>query len=344
MESTNELNAIERAHALTEWLKTRSGLAFDSLQAMPGDASFRRYFRVNTAHGSFVAMDAPPPRENCHPFVAIANALRMMKLQAPEIIAADVEQGFLLLTDFGDLTYLKACQADNVDQLYQVALDALLILQACSRVDELTIPLFTVEFMQQEWAWHKEWFLDKLLGLTLSLQQEKAMDQCMQAVIHTAAMQPQVFMHRDYHSANLMVLPNNQVGILDFQDAFVGPLTYDLVSMLRDCYIAWPDADVQQWALQYWRKWQQTQPGQQISEQTFLRWFDWMGIERHIKALFTFARKRVRDHQASYLKHVPRTLNYIIQVSGRYPELKALHDYYQQIVLPVVEKEMTCAP
>jgi aminoglycoside/choline kinase family phosphotransferase len=344
MESTSELNTEERAHALAEWLKTHPGLAFDSMQAMPGDASFRRYFRVQTATGSFVAMDAPPPRENCRPFVAIASALRTMKLQAPEIIAADIERGFLLLTDFGDDTYLKACQAENVDQLYQTALDALLILQACRRVDEITIPPFTAEFMQQEWAWHKEWFLDKLLGLTLSLQQEQVLDQCMQIIIHSASTQPQVFMHRDFHSANLMVLPDERVGILDFQDAFMGPLTYDLVSLLRDCYIDWPDADVEQWALQYWRKWQQMQQEHHISEQTFLRWFDWMGIERHIKALFTFARKRVRDHQASYLKHIPRTLNYIIQVSGRYPELKELHDYYQQIVLPTVEKNIPCAP
>jgi aminoglycoside/choline kinase family phosphotransferase len=301
------------------------------MQAMAGDASFRRYFRITTPKGSYVAMDAPPPRENCRPFVAIANALRSMKLQTPDIIAADLDKGFLLLTDFGDDTYLKTSREDNANQLYHAALDALFVLQTCRQVEGVTIPPFTAEFMHQEWAWHKEWFLDKLLGQSLSLHQEQLLDQCMDAVIESAASQPQVFMHRDYHSANLMVLPNNQVGILDFQDAFIGPLTYDLVSLLRDCYIDWPDATVNAWALRYWKNWQQANALHDISDQTFLRWFDWMGVQRHLKALFTFARKRVRDHQPSYLQHVPRTLNYIINVSRRYPELTLLADYYEKL-------------
>ena len=344
MESANELNLIERSEALAAWVKSCHAFQLASMQAMPGDASFRRYFRVTTTNGSFVAMDAPPPRENCRPFVAIANALRSMKLHAPEIIAADLDKGFLLLTDFGDATYLKTSREENANQLYYAALDALLVLQTCQQVDGFTIPAFTAEFMQQEWAWHKEWFLDKLLGLTLSLQQEQTLDNCMSAVIESAATQPQVFMHRDFHSANLMVLPKNQVGILDFQDAFIGPLTYDLASLLRDCYIDWPDAQVTAWALRYWKQWQEVNALQNVSDQAFLRWFDWMGIERHIKALFTFARKRVRDHQASYLQHIPRTLNYIIHISSRYPELAPLHDYYQQIVFPAFEKAVPCAP
>jgi aminoglycoside/choline kinase family phosphotransferase len=344
MESAHLATTIERSNALAEWLKSCSGLTLTSMQAMPGDASLRRYFRIITTNGSFVAMDAPPPRENCRPFVAIAKALRAIKLNAPEIIAADLEQGFLLLTDFGDLTYLKASKEANAQQIYQNALDALLVLQTCNQVEDHTVPIFTAEFMQQEWAWHKEWFLDKWLGLTLSLQQEQGLDQCMTTVIQAIAAQPQVFMHRDYHSANLMVLPDNGVGILDFQDAFIGPFTYDLVSILRDCYVSLPEKQVSAWALAYWQNWQQVNKVRAISDDIFIRWFDWMGIERHIKALFTFARKNVRDHQATYLQHVPRTLAHIINASGKYKELAPLHDYYQRIVLPQVELTLPCAP
>jgi aminoglycoside/choline kinase family phosphotransferase len=146
-------------------------------------------------------------------------------------------------------------------------------------------------------------------------------------VIEAATSQPQVLMHRDYHSANLMVLPNQQVGLLDFQDAFIGPLTYDLVSLLRDCYVSWPAEQVLEWALYYWQTWQKA-GGQQVDAATFLRWFDWMGIERHIKALYTFARKAVQDQDDRYLKHIPRTLNYICDISARYSELQTLHQFY----------------
>jgi hypothetical protein len=341
MESANELKITDRQQRLEHWLHAEAGYPGAALQALPGDASFRRYFRVTTAMATYIAMDAPPAQESCHSFVAVANALRGLSLDAPEIIAGDPALGFLLLTDYGDATYLKTLDAQNADRLYYRALEALATLQSCREVNGLTIPPFTHAFMLQEWAWHKEWFLGKLLGLPMT-DQEQLLDQCFARIAAAAAAQPQVFMHRDYHSANLMVLPEG-VGILDFQDAFIGPVTYDLVSLLRDCYIDWPDEQVQRWVRAYLTMLNARGELLEVDEATFLRWFDWMGLERHLKALFTFARKHVRDQQPRYLNHIPRTLNYVLAVSGRYPELAPLHDYMQAIVQPAVTRVLACA-
>lgn len=331
---------FQRQKALEAWLQADCGLTSVTLQPMLGDASFRRYFRVSTQAGSLVAMDAPPPHENCRPYVAIANALRGMGLQTPEIMAADIEHGYLLITDLGDLTYLKALHSENANQLYQRALDALAILQSGRQIAGHTLPPFTRNFMWQEWVWHKEWFLGKLLCLPLE-NVEKELDSCYERIVESALHQPQVFMHRDYHSANLMVLPNNDMGILDFQDAFIGPVTYDLVSLLRDCYIDWPEKDVRIWVQIYWQKLAAQGVLRDVDEQQFLRWFDWMGMQRHLKALLTFARKHVRDQQTHYLQHVPRTLAYLLNTTQRYPECAALHDYLHATVQPAFERVMS---
>lgn len=336
MESIDTLKIIEREDTLKQWLAVECGLSSATLLPMVGDASFRRYFRVVTPAQSFVVMDAPPAKENCHPYVAVANALRELGINTPDIFHADIARGFLLLTDFGDMTYLNALNNDNADKLYQPALQALATLQSCSSVAGHTIPTFGADLMWREWAWHKEWFLQRLLGLSLSAVEEENLQTCFALLVESAIQQPQVFMHRDYHSANLMVLPENKVGVLDFQDAFIGPLTYDLVSLLRDCYIAWPEERVMQWVKIYSQ--QITGKTDIVDHATFIRWFDWMGVERHLKALFTFARKKVRDEQAQYLQHIPRTLHYILTVSHRHPALRYLHDYYRDKVWPQWEK------
>lgn len=325
MESAKGLKVDERQLELIRWLQSVAGLQNVKLKAMQGDASFRRYFRVQ----SFVAMDAPPPRENCAPFVAIARALRRLGLQVPEIFHANIEQGFLLLTDFGERTYLKTLNFENADTLYGHALSALRMMQGCQEVPSHHLPLFNADFMWQEWLWHQEWFLQKYLGLDISNEQQ-ALDAGYQLLIASALEQPQVFMHRDYHSANLMVLLQD-VGILDFQDAFIGPMTYDLVSLLRDCYIDWPVQQVERWALAYLASLHEQGEWLQISKDQFLRWFDLMGLQRHLKALMTFARKNVRDAQPAYLKFIPRTLNYVVSVSSRYQELKPLHQFYLKV-------------
>lgn len=326
---------------LRQWLEMVVGEPIQHLQPMVGDASTRRYFRVQTASGTFVAMDASELVDSCAPYVAIANALRLLGLQAPAIIAADMQQGWLLVTDFGDQTYLRALTAANADTLYQRALAALSILQNCRDVPDRTIPPFTKEFMHQEWAWHQEWFLGILLGLDLGKQAD-AINHCYELIVESAVSQPQVFMHRDYHAGNLMLL-SDDIGILDFQDAFIGPVTYDLASLLRDCYIDWPPEKVATWATDYLQLLQAQQLLLEVTPQQFLRWFDLMSMQRHLKALFTFARKHLRDKNSSYLKHIPRTLNYLIQTSRQYPEFAPLHTFLTTSVQPAFNRVMaTC--
>ncbi len=306
--------------ALQSWLNSQ--LPTYQLEALPFDASFRRYFRVQHAQGSYIAMDASLEIKSCVPYVAIANAFRKKGLCAPEIIASDLTQGFLLLSDFGNCVYLNELNLNNARELYGRALDSLAILQTCRKVEHWQVPLFTADFMRQELELFKEWFLQKHLGLELLPHTEKMLAECFNFLAESAASQPQVFMHRDYHSANLMVLPERSVGILDFQDAFMGPVTYDLVSLLRDCYIAWPEELVTELVLQYRKK-----LSIKVSESEFLRWFDLMGLQRHLKALLTFARKYRRDGNANYLQHIPRTLNYILNVSQRYEPCQALYNF-----------------
>lgn len=320
-----------RQQALTEWLMTELQLSRVTLQALPADASFRRYFRVQIQGKSVLAMDAPPSKENCQPYIAIANALRAQGLCTPVILAQDVQQGFLLITDFGDSLYLKELTSNNAVELYGIALQALHQMQRCLAVPGWTLPLFTTDFMFQELNLFKEWFLVKHLDLTLTAETQALLTQFFYFLAETAANQPQVFMHRDYHSANLMCLPRQQVGILDFQDAFMGPITYDLVSLLRDCYIAWPTQLVTQLALQFHRD-----LTIKVSQTEFLRWFDLMGLQRHLKALLTFARKFHRDNNSHYLKHIPRTLNYVMQISQCYPECKPFLNFLRETALCAV--------
>ena len=343
MESKKEVKIIEREKTLRQWLK-KQGLSKAKLKLLPGDASFRRYFRLTLPQGSFIVMDAPPPVEDCKPFIHIAKTLREMGLQAPEVIEADSEQGFLLISDFGDLTYLRACQlkAEQPDQLYQRALMALALLQSCPKVQGHSIPLFTADLMHKEWELYQEWFLEK--WLMLSAPSVLSLRSCYEIIVESAISQPQVFMHRDYHSANLMVLPENKVGILDFQDAYKGPITYDAVSLLRDCYIDWPEEMVKRLALFYFKQLQALGALQETDPSLFLRWFDLMGLQRHLKALMTFARKKVRDQQSSYLNAVPRTLRYLLKVSKEYPDMIALHTFLGEVVEPAVNQAMsTCA-
>lgn len=332
----------ERKNAIEKWLTIDCGLQTASLHAVLGDASFRRYFRIYCADGSYIVMDAPATHENCISYVAIADALRNMGLNTPKIIKSNFEQGFLLISDFGDLTFLKILSEKNSAQLYRDALSALSLLQQCKSVPGHTIPFFTSDFMWKEWVWHKEWFTQKLLGLN-TIENEKKLDDCFSLIVESAVAQPQVFMHRDYHSANLMMLQNNEVGLLDFQDAFIGPITYDLVSLLRDCYIDWPEDFVLDNVREYW---QQLKHANVISEDfpVFLRWFDWMGLQRHLKALLTFARKHVRDGQTHYLKNVPRTLTYLMKVSERYPECTALYNYLKNTVQPAFPAPLQSNP
>lgn len=332
-----------RVQALEKWLQTHIDAEY-TMHPLVADASMRRYYRIITAEQRIIAMDAPPEHENCHAFVAIANALRQVGVQTPRVLAEDVSQGFLLLSDFGDRTYLSSLKLNNAKELYLPALMALSQMQAVHEIPGHTLKPFTREFMLQEWQWHKDWFLKQFLKCSYQ-GVEPTLDACLEHVVETIAAQPYVFMHRDYHSANLMVLPDGQVGVLDFQDAFIGPVTYDVVSLLRDCYIAWPDQLVIELVAEYYVMLRQQGLLANTSLEEFITWFDYMGIQRHLKALLTFARKYVRDNQAQYLQHIPRTLQYIVTISAKYPRLAELNRYYEEIILPLCLKELDqCVP
>lgn len=312
---------------LKNWLKTL-GISDCLIDPLASDASFRRYFRIRYQQESVIWMNAEKEQHTLAPFIAISEALRNLDLKAPEIIASHLDHGWLLLTDFGDQTLLKIVTPANATNLYAHALQSLALLQSCKIIPNWHVPDFTAAFMRQELAWFQEWFLQKYLKLNWSPQTNYLLANCFDFLAQFAAMQPRVFMHRDYHSANLMLLSQHDIGILDFQDAFNGPITYDLVSLLRDCYIDWPEKFVQECVENYR---QTVLP--KVSAEQFLRWFDLMGLQRHLKALLTFSRKFCRDNHAGYLQYIPRTINYILSISERYPETKILHHFFQTRVL-----------
>ena len=328
----------ERTRALVDWLQVASPAPIAGLVPMTADASFRRYFRLLTDVGSYVVMDAPPLQEDVSRFIHLARFLSERGLNAPHIYAENVQAGFLILSDFGDLTYLNAFKTNAPTPLYENALKVLAILHRCHDTPPFALPHFTHDFMQSEWLLHQQWFLQGLLTLQ---DHDSALDHVYDLLVENALLQPQVFMYRDFHAGNLMLLPDGKVGLLDFQDALIGPLTYDLASLLRDCYVDWPATDVSKWALFYYDLLQQQGELQDVSAIQFLRWFDWMGIQRHLKALLTFARKTVRDKEARYLAFVPRTLNYIVTVSRKYDELLPMTRFYSDQVLPLFMRKFT---
>jgi len=315
-----------RLNDLKDWLKDILGRQPERITPLAGDASFRRYFRVSQAGRSWVIMDAPPARENCRPFVMVANELTAMGLVVPKVLAWDESQGFLLLSDLGDETYLTALQRHDADPLYRSAINALVRMQALGKDACMRLPAYDDQLLHKEMGLFREWFLTWHLGLELSPEQTADLDQVNRFLAETALNQPQVFVHRDYHSRNLMVQPDGAPGIIDFQDAVAGPITYDLVSLLRDCYVAWPAERLQGWLKIYYE--QATQQGllDGIGWSEFVRMFDLMGVQRHLKAVGIFSRLYHRDHKAGYLGDIPRTLGYLHTVSGQYAELTPLHN------------------
>ncbi len=322
----------ERIKKLKQWLTDQVGLSYFSLEPASGDASFRRYFRISLNDKSFIAMDAPPEKEDCHPFVVIAQQLSAAGLNVPSVHYQDLKQGFLLLDDLGSTLYLDILNTDNAGQLYGDAMCALVQLQ--SNVPAAALPRYDRALLMQEMELFQEWLLQKHLRLSLTDHDQMQLTQVFERLARNALEQPQVAVHRDYHSRNLMQAEPNP-GILDFQDAVNGPVTYDLVSLLRDCYIQWPTDQVERWAMRYFK--QAVKHGVLLNEHEaqFLQWFDLMGVQRHLKAAGIFARLNQRDGKPGYLKDIPRTLSYIEAVASRYPYLKYLAQLISVRVLPI---------
>lgn len=323
----------QRKIALETWLKKTLLPSQFSLSPLAGDASFRRYFRVHKDNETFVVMDAPPNKENSRPFIAIAKAFAKQGIKVPAILAADIDLGFLLLTDLGDRLYLTELHNGSVNNLYDRALAIIPQIQTCAWVPDWNLPRFGEEIIVRELQLFPQWFLQKHLNLELDQNTQTMLGNAFAYLIQQANNQPQVCVHRDYHSRNLLCLANDDVGVLDFQDAVWGPITYDAVSLLRDCYIAWPLADVMRWVGHYYDNCVATGLLKNISKDQFIAWFDLMGIQRHLKVLGIFARLYHRDGKGLYLSDIPRILKYVIDVSENYTELKSLRQFLQASVL-----------
>lgn len=299
------------------------------LEPTSGDASFRCYFRLIYDDETFIVMDAPPVQEDCALFLDIAERLLAVGLNVPKIIKKDLEQGFLLLSDLGDDQYLPNLTDINADGLYGDAIQTLCRMQ--KQTDISGLPLYDEKLLLQEMELFRYWLLEKHIGLELSEEMGTMLDDIFQLLIVEALEQPKVFVHRDYHSRNLMMTTANNPGVLDFQDAVVGPFTYDLVSLLKDCYIKWPTKQIRDWANRFFQQHVNDYPD--IDEERFIRWFDLMGVQRHLKASGIFARLCLRDGKTAYLADIPRTLSYIVDLKKDYPELRNLIMLIQEQVM-----------
>jgi aminoglycoside/choline kinase family phosphotransferase len=323
-----------RLNQLEHWLGQTLRLPLERVEPASADASFRRYFRVFLEDGStLVAMDAPPDKEDCRPFLAVAARMAAAGLHVPQIHAQDLAQGFILLEDLGSRSYLDALDADSVDGLYGDAMAALLHLQ---RAPVEGLPPYDRELLEREMALFPDWLLDRHLGIRLDLAEREMLDQAFGALVDNALAQPVVCVHRDYHSRNLMWRAQNNPGVIDFQDAVAGPITYDLVSLLRDCYIRWPAERVDAWVAGYHSAAVEAGLLRDVDRETFLEWFDLMGVQRHLKAAGIFARLNHRDGKPGYLADIPRTLGYIVEVAERRPVVAGLAALIQERVLPAL--------
>ena len=327
----------ERKQQLQQWLTSVLENQPFSFEPASTDASFRRYFRVQVKNTTYIAMDAPPDKENSQAFVDIAALLLSVNVQAPKVLKLDLAQGFLLLSDLGNTQYLDVLNSGNVDKHYSDAINTIIKFQkhishVTALAHEMTLAPYDKELLLFEMSLFKHWFLENQLALQLSKNQQSSLEKTFQQLASSALEQPTVFVHRDYHSRNLMLCDDNNPGVLDFQDAVLGPITYDLVSLLRDCYITWPRQQVKDWAIEFYTK-QLSAGVVNCSEETFLRWFDWMGIQRHLKAVGIFSRLNKRDGKPGYLGDIPRTLNYISEVAADYVELAPLSALLNELEL-----------
>ena len=332
-----------RLQQLNRWIFETIGSKDYQLEPASDDASFRRYFRLKHNDETFIVMDAPPEQENCHPFIDIAERLLAVNINVPRIIEKDLKQGFLLLGDLGESQYLNALTEENADGLYQAAIQELVLIQ--QQADTKNLPAYDENLLLQEMELFRDWLLKKHIGLGLTVETQAMLDEVFKLLASEALSQPRVFVHRDYHSRNLMLngAAGENPGVLDFQDAVEGPVTYDLVSLLKDCYIKWPAQQVRVWANNFFAQIAGEHPD--IDAKQFMRWFDLMGVQRHLKASGIFARLYHRDGKTGYLADIPRTLSYIVDLHDEYPELQGLIELIQSQVMTAIEGvNKSCAP
>ncbi len=317
----------DRQQQLEAWLASTLQQTEFTLTTASADASFRRYFRVHLTspylgRNSLIAMDAPPPQEDCTPFVNVAGLLLATGLNVPNVLAQDLTQGFLLLSDLGDDTYLTKLDAQTAPKLYQDATNALIKMQLASQPQML--PAYDEALLTREMQLFPEWYVAKHLSTSLNSDQQAVLNNTFKVLNENILAQAQVYVHRDYHSRNLMITKENNPGVLDFQDAVYGAITYDLVSLLKDAYISWDEEQIIDWAVRYWQPAKKAGLPVPDDFSEFYRDFEWMGVQRHIKVLGIFARLSHRDGKDAYLKDMPIVMAHLRKVCERYVELRPM--------------------
>ena len=333
--NSHMLETDARLALIHDWLSRELHLPVLRLEPASSDASFRRYLRASTGTATYVVMDAPPDKEDVRPYLKVSAMLEALGAHVPHVHQADAARGLLLLEDLGTTLYLQRLESGaDSERLYADALDALAAIQVRGRAACAQLAPYGRAELAREMALMPEWFLTRHLSLTLAPAETQLLAATCEFLIGEALAQPVVFVHRDYHARNLMVVDERNPGIIDFQDALRGPVGYDLVSLLKDCYIAWPRERVVGW-LRGFRARLRAQGGDAgSSDEEFLRWFDLIGVQRHIKVLGIFCRLWYRDGKPGYLPDLPRTLDYVRDTCARYAELAALGRFIEQRVVP----------
>ncbi len=318
------ISSDSRLTQLISWLNSLEtlNLNVETIRPASSDASFRRYFRVDSDNGSFIVMDAPPDKEKVEPFIYVDELFGQSGVTIPKILAKDIQKGFLLLTDLGNRTYLAELTDNNADQLYRQALDALVRIQVISQPKLL--PEYDRAALLQELELFPQWYINQHLGFEITPERKATLEKIFNVLLANNLAQPQVFVHRDFHSRNLMVTEKDNPGILDFQDALYGPITYDLVSLLKDAYIEWDEERVLDLVIRYWEKARRMGLPVNPDIDQFYRDFEFMGVQRHLKVLGIFARLSHRDQKTHYLKDIPLVMKYASKTAHRYSELAPL--------------------
>ena len=327
-----------RAQQAQTWACEQLQLSGASFAPASADASFRRYFRLRDGQRSWIVMDAPPEQESCAPFVAIARVLRGWGLNAPDILAEDHARGYLLLSDLGTQTYLQVLTPENADHLFGSAIQALLKIQryALERAHEIHfLPSYDAALLWREARLFSEWYLPQHLKLVLNAEEASDLERVMGLLVRSALAQPRTFVHRDYMPRNLMVSEPDP-GILDFQDAVSGPISYDVICLFKDAFLSWPEERVQGWLQVYWQAARAADLPVPQAFAEFQRQADWMGLQRHLKVLGIFARLTYRDNKPHYVADTPRFVRYVMDVASKYPDLARLTALFERHILPKV--------
>ncbi|OGT48407.1 MAG: hypothetical protein A3F17_04865 [Gammaproteobacteria bacterium RIFCSPHIGHO2_12_FULL_41_15] len=327
---TPEVNVDQRQVSLRHWLEHTIQQPIESLNLIHCDASFRRYFRLKSEGQSYVVMDAPPEKENTELFLWVAHAFEKNKINVPAIYASDLDKGFVLLSDFGDRLLQHELTLDSVDKHYAQAINSIVQIQKCPQKAEYTFPSFNEKLYVDQFNLFRYWYLTQGLHLKLNLATNKLLEKLQNDLMRQGQSQPQCCVHQDFHSRNLLLCENGELGIIDFQDAVWGPVTYDITSLLRDCYIEWPIERVYAWLDHYQQRLLDEKMITETSKEQFQYWFDWVGLQRNLKNMGIFTRLALRDGKTQYLSNIPRVIRYAQYVCAKYPELAEFSNLFNE--------------